>query len=428
VASKITFYSSRGTVLTRSNATSAEYAPRSGDRFVRVGIVDGAGKKASSQPFFIDRRGNIANPYAGQGQWYKGELHFHTTGSDGHLSPLDALTWYADHGFSFISPADHNVITTDFTAPGVSGLAVDPATITPNGDGLDDNATVSYDTAEQASCRVIVYDATGAVVKYLTGWATLDAGTHAATWDGKYTAPDGTYALVPEGVYTVMARVKDTLSNESTQATTVTVDRSTIGKTSFSPSVFSPNGDGSKDTSTLSIPLARAATVSIVMQDGTGAAIRDLLAPTACPAGPCTCAWDGRDDGGVVVPDGIYTALITATSDLGTVHAKRIVTVDTTGPTITDYSAGAFTQPGSCPITFTSSEAGTVTVYILTSAGTLRTFTAPVVAGVNTVIWDGLDAGGIAVPPGNYTIKLYVKDGASNKATPYPATMKVAVS
>ena len=38
---------------------------------------------------------------------YKGNLHTHTTVSDGALSPSDALRWYRDHGYDFVALTDH---------------------------------------------------------------------------------------------------------------------------------------------------------------------------------------------------------------------------------------------------------------------------------------------------------------------------------
>ncbi|MCL2545817.1 MAG: hypothetical protein FWE06_01300 [Oscillospiraceae bacterium] len=41
------------------------------------------------------------------GQWYKGNLHLHTTMSDGHLDPAGAVAVYRDHGYHFLAVTDH---------------------------------------------------------------------------------------------------------------------------------------------------------------------------------------------------------------------------------------------------------------------------------------------------------------------------------
>jgi len=65
-------------------------------------------------------------PYDFPGKWYKGNLHSHTTESDGCLTPAEVVDWYSKHEYSFLSITDHNRLTnTDFnqtkllTIPGV---------------------------------------------------------------------------------------------------------------------------------------------------------------------------------------------------------------------------------------------------------------------------------------------------------------------
>ncbi len=42
-----------------------------------------------------------------RGNWYKGNLHMHTTRSDGHASPKDAVERYRRNGYDFIALTDH---------------------------------------------------------------------------------------------------------------------------------------------------------------------------------------------------------------------------------------------------------------------------------------------------------------------------------
>lgn len=44
-------------------------------------------------------------------QWYKGNLHTHTTNSDGDSSPEDVVKWYKSHGYHFLAITDHEHIT-----------------------------------------------------------------------------------------------------------------------------------------------------------------------------------------------------------------------------------------------------------------------------------------------------------------------------
>lgn len=67
------------------------------------------------------------------GNWYKGNLHSHTTSSDGHLTPQESAQLYYNHGYSFICFSEHDKYTDlrqeldrdDFiTLPGVEASAM----------------------------------------------------------------------------------------------------------------------------------------------------------------------------------------------------------------------------------------------------------------------------------------------------------------
>jgi hypothetical protein len=55
-------------------------------------------------------------------RWYKGNLHTHTTNSDGDSSPADVAAWYKDHAYHFLVLTDHNFLTDP--APLNTALAV----------------------------------------------------------------------------------------------------------------------------------------------------------------------------------------------------------------------------------------------------------------------------------------------------------------
>ncbi len=48
---------------------------------------------------------------APQKRWYKGNLHTHTTHSDGDSSPEVVARWYKEHGYQFLVLSDHNYFT-----------------------------------------------------------------------------------------------------------------------------------------------------------------------------------------------------------------------------------------------------------------------------------------------------------------------------
>lgn len=53
--------------------------------------------------------GNVVQ--AGDWMWAKGNMHTHTTNSDGDGSPQAVADWYRDHGYQFLVITDHGVVT-----------------------------------------------------------------------------------------------------------------------------------------------------------------------------------------------------------------------------------------------------------------------------------------------------------------------------
>jgi hypothetical protein len=57
--------------------------------------------------------------------WYKGNIHAHTSNSDGDASPERVIRWYHDHGYHFLVVSDHNYFTHQGILPELKGLRND---------------------------------------------------------------------------------------------------------------------------------------------------------------------------------------------------------------------------------------------------------------------------------------------------------------
>jgi hypothetical protein len=97
---------------------------------------------------------------------------------------------------------------------------------------------------------------------------------------------------------------------------------------SAAPSPFSPNGDGAKDTTSVSYSLSEAGALTVRVVNAGGTVVRTLLDAAPRSGGPGTVVWDGRSDGGVVVADGTYTVRASA----GASNAAATVVVDRSAP------------------------------------------------------------------------------------------------
>lgn len=71
----------------------------------------------------------IENPYDGipEGiRWLRGNLHAHTTRSDGRLEPQAVVDAYAAAGYDFLALTDHDVFTDDYSDLDAKGLVFLP--------------------------------------------------------------------------------------------------------------------------------------------------------------------------------------------------------------------------------------------------------------------------------------------------------------
>lgn len=57
------------------------------------------------------KKDDYFNLFEGEGSFYKGNLHTHTTRSDGRLSPEEVAKRYKDRGYDFIALTDHHIYT-----------------------------------------------------------------------------------------------------------------------------------------------------------------------------------------------------------------------------------------------------------------------------------------------------------------------------
>lgn len=61
----------------------------------------------------------LETPYRAKAHVYRGQLHAHTTNSDGRQPPAKVMEAYRDHGYDFTAISDHDFNTPDPRVPGI---------------------------------------------------------------------------------------------------------------------------------------------------------------------------------------------------------------------------------------------------------------------------------------------------------------------
>ncbi|MBE2315872.1 PKD domain-containing protein [Solirubrobacter sp. CPCC 204708] len=93
---------------------------------------------------------------------------------------------------------------------------------------------------------------------------------------------------------------------------------------------FSPDGDGHEDAVGFSYAVTAAATVTINVSDAAGEPVRRIADAVAVAEGGHSVSWDGRNDDGERVPDGVYTYTVRAVGAIGEPQSASLrVGVDT---------------------------------------------------------------------------------------------------
>ena len=131
---------------------------------------------------------------------------------------------------------------------------------------------------------------------------------------------------------------EDRAQNRAAAESLVEVERGGfIGQLVASPDLFSPNGDGRRETTTIRYELASRARTRLEIRRGDGSTLRVLAAAGVRDGGGYEIGWDGLDAGAAPVGDGDYLAWLRAESpDDATVYEEQTVRVllDKTKPAL----------------------------------------------------------------------------------------------
>ncbi|MFA5858223.1 MAG: FlgD immunoglobulin-like domain containing protein [Elusimicrobiota bacterium] len=214
-------------------------------------------------------------------------------------------------------------ITIDKTGVSVSSVGVDYDTISPNEDGVQDSAKISYTINPAANVTIEIYDGT-TLVKTLVPTGQLSAGTYNATWDGA-EALSGSVDTNKTYTYKITAASSDGKTTVREGKIEVDVIPPENPVVTVSNSVFSPNGDGNRDNTMYGFTLKEPLQVVFKIVDASDNTIKESIIQGK--AGLNSVFWDGRNSSGTIVADGTYNASVLLIDKGG--NESEVISVET---------------------------------------------------------------------------------------------------
>jgi flagellar hook assembly protein FlgD len=318
----------------------------------------------------------------------------------------------------FMVAAD--LVPRDSTAPIVRVL--DPGgPFSPNGDGQVDQTSLRGRFTESVAWTLAVRDAAAHLLFQQTGTGS----SFQVAWNGivgGHPVPDGTYA--------VSVSAKDAWGNGPAKATRqLAVDTVAPTLTGLTPGAtttqwFSPNGDGVRESVSLTATDSEAGAIVARVLDGHGATVSSwtIGAGTA----PVALTWNGRNSAGAIVPDGVYKIRVAPRDLAGNTGPALERTVDVIAALRSVATSKAIFFPQDLDSLVGATRLSFVLARPMTVTWTIRDATGAVVATrvANAVLsagyqgWNFLGRGtdGRMLPQGHYTSYVTATDGTFTAA------------
>ena len=287
-----------------------------------------------------------------------------------------------------------------------SASAADGVAIVAPADGafVSGPVTITASTPPETTSVVFAWSLDGAT------WNTIGA-------DGERA--DGWQAVWDSRPHNGTVRLRATASGGASATVTVTVDNTApVVGVGLAPSSFSPNGDGRKDATVLTVAVSEPGTLDVRILYLAGAPVRVLADDVAVERG-MRMAWNGRTDHGSRMPDGKYQVAVEFLDRAGNAaSAFASARLDTTPPRLVWTSKGDIVGAASLNVRFRMNDAsapvGAVFRLVNDYDRPVRTWwrRLPRGAGSSTLSRRSV----LATLPGVYRVAAVLEDAADNRS------------
>jgi flagellar hook assembly protein FlgD/outer membrane protein OmpA-like peptidoglycan-associated protein len=365
---------------------------------------------------------------------------------DAAFAPLGADVYGAGLGVNLaIGSLDRTppVIALTPARPSGDTAAPDaPVYVSPNLDGVQDNLELAAGITDERyveGYKLVIRDKSGVVVRTIENKEERAENVDALNvlnrlvyvkhgivvpgtlrWDG--TLDSGSPAGDSEYTYTVEAW-DDNGNRTTTSERKVVVDTTPPAAAAKSAYiVFSPNGDGNKDTLPLELAGSAEDSWQASITDAQGKAVKHFEWKNKSPQ---NLSWDGKDDAGNLAADGVYAFALASQDRAGNSTTRKIenIIINTVATPITLTVNTGYFSPNNDGVKDTVTVSLTVPVnkgidaWSLTLKNskreTVRTFSGKDTIPLTFLI-DGKADAGAALPEGAYRAGLDVKYANGN--------------
>ena len=303
------------------------------------------------------------------------------------------------------SPVSAGDVGVTITAPAAGTTVAGIVSVTASTTGTVTSVAFDRSTDAGATWAPIATDTTPT-----DGWI--------ASWDTTGFSGDAVLRATATGGTSAATAIVDVVVDNTPPAITAAVSRP----------AFSPNGDGVKEQTTITVHLDEPASLTVDVLAPDGSVVRSLASGTPAEAGRTKLPWDGVNRRGRTVADGRYAVRVEAVDALGNGStATALIVVDTRRPRF--HWQGASPEPltriGRVTFAFRASDRASqlAVSYSVADAisrrvgGGSRTLPS---GSASTLSWNARYENGDPVDPGLYRATFSVTDDAGNTRVTRP--------